>query len=112
MSTDIKFSKAQLPKMIQTGVFLRHMLSNLSKKALANVAMPLARDNLLGLVSNLTSNVFNKFETKISGKGAVRAGKRFNLFILNEDMNDIINIIKSLEAPNVLNDAITETVKQ
>ena len=43
----------------------------------------------------------NKFERKISGKGTVRAGKRFTLFILNEDMN-IIKIIKSLENLGVL----------
>ena len=36
----------------------------------------------------------NKFERKISGKGTVREGKRFILFISNEDVNDIIKIIK------------------
>ena len=53
----------------------------------------------------------NKFERKISPKGAVRAGKWLTLFILNEDRNDIIKIIKSLEDSNVLIDGITETVK-
>ena len=48
---------------------------------------------------------------KISGKGAVRAGKRFVLFISNESMNDIIEIIKSLEDLSVLTDEVTETVK-
>ena len=43
-------------------------LSNLRKKALTNVAIPLARGNLPELVSNLTSNAVNKFERKISGK--------------------------------------------
>ena len=37
--------------------------------------------------------------------------KANDLFILNEDMNDIIKIIKSLEHSNVLIDDITETVK-
>ena len=41
---------------------------------LTNIAVPLARDNLPGLVSNLTSNAINKFERKISEKGAFRAG--------------------------------------
>ena len=31
----------------------------------------------------------------MSGKGALRAGKRFTLFISNKVMNDIIKIIKS-----------------
>ena len=55
-----------------------------------------------------------KDERKISGKGAVRAGKGFTLFISNEDINDIIKIIKiikSLEDSNVLIDGITERVK-
>ena len=46
----------------------------------------------------------------MSGKKAVRAGKRFTLFISNEDMNLIINIIQSLEDSNVLIDGITETI--
>ena len=33
------------------------------------------------------------------------------MFISNEDINDIIKIIKSLEDSNVLIDSITETVK-
>ena len=48
---------------------------------------------------------------KISGKVAVRAGKGLILFISNEDMNDIIKIIKSLGDSGVLIDGVTETVK-
>ena len=92
--------------MIQSGGFLRNMLVNLDKKVITDLAIPLATDNLLGLVSNITPNELNKFERKISGKGSVRAGKGLTLVISNEDMNDIIKIIKSLE-----DDGITETVK-
>ena len=87
------------------------MVSTFKKKALTNVAILLARDNLSGLASNLTSSAINKFDRKISGKGAVRAGKGFNLFISNEDMNDIIKIIKSLGDSGVLIDGDTETVR-
>ena len=73
------------------------MLWFLGQKAVTNIAISLARDNLPGLISNLASNAINRFERKIRGKGAVRAGKRFSLFISNKDMNDIIKIIKSLE---------------
>ena len=73
------------------------MLWFLGQKAVTNIAISLARDNLPGLISNLASNTINRFERKIRGKGAVRAGKRFSLFISNKDMNDIIKIIKSLE---------------
>ena len=48
---------------------------------------------------------------KISQKGAVRAGKRFTFFFTNEDMNDIIKIIISLEDSSVLIDGITQIVK-
>ena len=83
----------------------------LRKKALTNVAIPLARDNLPGLIAKLTLNAINKFERKISEKGAVRAGKRFILFNSNENMDDIIKIIKSLEDLGVLVDRIIETEK-
>ena len=63
------------------------------------------------MVGNLTSNAINKFERKIYGKGAVRAGKGFTLFILNGDMNDIIKIIKSSEDSGVLIDGVTKTIK-
>ena len=62
-------------------------------------------------VSNLASNAINEFERKISGKGAAKAEKGFNLFISNEDMNYIIKIIRSLEDSDVLIDGITETGK-
>ena len=41
----------------------------------------------------------------------MRAGKGFTLFVLNEDVNDLIKIIKSLEDSFLLNDGVTETVK-
>ena len=59
-------------------------------------------------MSNLTSSAINKFDTKISRKGAVRAGK---IFISNMDMNDIIIIIKLLEDSAVFIHWVTETVK-
>ena len=71
MSTDIKLSKAQISKVIQSGSWL----GNLGKKSLTNIVILLARDNLLGLVSNLSSNAINTFERKVSRKGGVRAGK-------------------------------------
>ena len=83
---------------------------SLPMSSLRNIAIPLAREELSGLVSNLTSNAINKFERKISEKGAVRAGKRFILFILNEHKN-AMKIITSLEDSGVLIDGVTETVK-
>ena len=39
------------------------------------------------------------------------AGKGFTLFISNEDMNDIIKIIKLLENSSVITDEVIETMK-
>ena len=110
-STDIKLSKAQISIIIQSSGSFGSWLGNLGKKTLTNIAILLAKDNLLVLVSNLTSNAINKFERKITGKGTVRARKGFTSFISNEDMNDIIKIIKSLEDFGLLIDGVTETVK-
>ena len=80
MSTDIKISKTQISKIIKSDGLFGSYLSNLGKKSVTNVSIPLAIDNLPGLVSNLASDAMNKFETGISGKGAVRVGKRFIYF--------------------------------
>ena len=77
MPTVVKLRKAEISKIIQSSGSFGSWLGNLGKKALTNIAIPLARDNLPGLVSNLTSSAINKFDRKISGKGAVRAGKGF-----------------------------------
>ena len=115
MSTDIKLSKARISKIIQSGGFLGSWLgktiSELGKKVVTDLAIPFARDNLAGLVSSITSNTMNKFEKEVNGKGDVRVVKGFTLFISNEDMNDIIKIIKSLEDSRVLIYGVTETVK-
>ena len=106
MSADTKFGKAQISEIIQSGGSFASWLGNL-----VNIAIPLAREYLHGLVSNFTSNAINKFERKISVKGAVRAGKAFSLFISNKDMDDFIKIIKSVGNSGVLFDEVTETVK-
>ena len=108
MYQQIKLSKSQLYKIIQSGGSFDSWLGNLGRKALMNIAIPLARDNLPGLESNLTSNAVNKFERKISREVAVRAGKGSTLFISNEDMHDIIKIIKSLEESGVLSKGVTK----
>ena len=112
MSTDITLIyKTQISITIQSGVSFGSWLGNLRNKALTNITIPLVRGNLPGLVSNLTSNEINKFERRISEKGAFRARKGFTLFISNEDMNDIIETIELLKDWGVLIDGVTETVK-
>ena len=68
MSADIKLSKAQISKIIQSDGSFFSWLDDLGKKALTNIAIPLGRDNLPRLGINLALNVITKFERKISGK--------------------------------------------
>ena len=54
MSTDTNLSKAQISKIIQSSRSFGFWLGNFEKKAQTNIAIPLARDNIPRLVSNLT----------------------------------------------------------
>ena len=47
----MKLSKSQISKIIQSGGSFGSWLGNLGKKALINIDIPLARDNLPGLVT-------------------------------------------------------------
>ena len=49
-------------KIIQSGRSYGSWLGNLGKEVLTNISIPLARDNLRGSVSNLTSSAINKIE--------------------------------------------------
>ena len=53
-------------------------------------------------------NEINKFERELIGKGTARAGNRLTLFISNEDLNVVINIINSLQDSEVLIDEVTK----
>ena len=66
--------------IIQSGRSFGSQLANLDKKALTNVAIPLATYNLPGLVSILASNAINKFERKQVEKELLERGK--DLFYL------------------------------
>ena len=48
-----------------------------------------------------------------SGAGAriIRAGKRFTLFVSNENVDDMIRIISSLQNSGLLIDGVTDKVK-
>ena len=52
--------------IIQSGGSFCSWLADVGKKAPANVAIPLARENLPGLVNNLTSSAIKKFDRKMA----------------------------------------------
>ena len=76
LSTDIKLSKTQISKLIQSGGSFGSWLGNFGKNALANIAIPLASDNLPGSLSNLTSNATTKIEKKNKWKRSYQSRKR------------------------------------
>ena len=110
ISTNIKLSKSQLANMIPLGRFLDKTLLNLNKKVLLALAVPLGKDILPKLANKTTLFLIHKFERKIGGKRAVRAGKRFTLIISYKDMDDINKIVELLEKSGLLIDDATETV--
>ena len=98
-STDIKLSKAQLTKM-QKGGFLRFLAPLLKSglPLLKSVTKPLG---MLGLTAaaSATDAAINK---KIFG-----SGNHATLIISNDDMQDLLKIVKSLEDSGLLLDGIT-----
>ena len=110
LSTDIKFSKAQLKKLIQSGEFLGKLLSKFAGP-LMKVAMPLAKNVLapLGLTAAISA-IDGSIQKKMRGEG-------IKLVIGQEDMNDIIKIIETLkiiealENSDILLKGVTETIE-
>ena len=104
MTTDIKLSKDQIQKLIQSGGFLGKLLSKLAGP-LMKVAMPLAKNVLapLGLTTTMSA-IAGSIQRKIHGSGV-------KLIIEQEDMNDIMKIIKALENFGILLKGVTKTIK-
>ena len=50
----------------------------------------MAKDFLSKLASKATLPLLDKIERKISGQGAIRAGKGLFQLILNEEMDDLL----------------------
>ena len=104
-SIDIKLSKTQLSKMIQSGGFLGNLLSKLAGP-LMKVAMPLAKNVLapLGLTAAMSA-IGGSIKKKMLGSGTT------TLIISNDEMNDIIKIVKSLENSGVILKGVSETIQ-
>ena len=104
LTTDIKLSKAQIKKIIQSGGFLGKLLSKLAGP-LMKVALPLAKNVLAAL--GLTAAMFaidGGIRKKIHGSGV-------KLIIEQEDMKDIMKIIKALENSGILLKGVSKAIK-
>ena len=84
MSTDIKLSKAQISKIIQSGGFLGSLLSKLAGP-LMKVAVPLTKNILAPLrITAAASAIDGEIQKKIHGSG------RTTLIISNKKMNGLM----------------------
>ena len=108
-SADIKFSKAQLSKMIHSGG-LGKLLGPLLKTGLRlmkSVITPLAKSVLIPLGLTAAALAADAgIRKKILG-----SGNNATLIISNKDMDDFIKIVKSLEDSGLLLKGITESVQ-
>ena len=91
--------------MIHSGGFLANLLSKLAGP-LMKVAMPLAKNVLapLGLTAAM-STIDGSIKKKMLGSGTT------TLIISNDEMNDIIKIVISLENSGVLLKGVSETIQ-
>ena len=110
LSTDIKLSKTQLSKIIQSGGFLGTLLGPLLKTRLPlikNTIKSLAKSILIPLgLTAAVSAADAGIHKKILGSGDTAT-----LIISNNEMEDIIKIVKSLEDSGLLLKGVTETVQ-
>ena len=95
LSTDIKLSKTQLSKMIQSGGFLGRLLGPLLKTGLPlmkNVIKPLAKSALISLGLTAAASAGDAgIHEKILGSGNTA------LIKANDEIEDMIKTVKSLE---------------
>ena len=109
-SVDIKFSKAQLSKMIQSGGFLGKLLGPLLKTGLPlikNVITPLAKSVLIpsGLTAAASAADARIYKKILGSEGHT------TLIISNNEIEGLIKIIKSLEDSGLLLKGVTESVQ-
>ena len=105
MSADIKLSRVQISKIIQSRGFVGSLLSK-TAGALMKIAVPLAK-NILALlrIKAAASAIDTGIQKKIHGSGAT------TLIISKEETNDIMNIVQTLEDSNISLKGITKTIE-
>ena len=104
MSTDIKLSKAQISKIIQSGGFLGKLFGPLLKTGLPLLKLVIKPLGLLGLTA-ASSAIDAGVQKKIYGCGTT------TLVISNEEMNHIMKIVQALEDSGILLKGVTKTIK-
>ena len=115
-STDIKLSKTQISKMIQSGGFLGRLLGPLLKTGLPlmkNVIKPLAKSVLipLGLTAAASAADAGIYKKDLGSGNHPSHNNNTILIISNDEMKDIIKIVKSLEDSGLLFKGVSETIQ-
>ena len=105
MSPEIKLSKAQISKIIQSRGFLGSLLSKLAGP-LMKATVPLVKNILapLGIIA-AASAIDEEIQKKIHDSGTR------TLIISNKKMSDIMEIVKALESSNISLKGVTKTIK-
>ena len=109
MSTDIKLSKAQISKIIQSGGFLQSLLSKLSGP-LMKVAVSLAKSVLAPLGTTAAASAIDAgIQKKRHSSGHLSSSAPWitTLIIPNKKMNDTMKIVQDLEDSNILLKGVT-----
>ena len=109
-SANIKLSKTQLRKTGQSGGSLGILLGPLLNTGLpliGNVLKPLAKNVLipLGLTAAAAAATDGSIHKKLFRSGTT------TLIISNEEMNDIMKIVKSLEESGLFIKGVSQTIK-
>ena len=107
LSTDVKLSKIQLSKIIKLGEFLGRILGLSLKTGLSlmkNVIKTLAKSVLISLGLTAAASAADAgIHKKILGSGTT-------IIMSNDEMEDIIKIVKSLEYSGLLLKGVSEII--
>ena len=108
-SANVKLSKTQLHKIGQSGGFLGRLLGPLLKTGLpliGNVLKPLAKSILISLgLTTAASTTDGAIHKKMFGSGFT------TLIVSNNEIEDIMKLVKSLEDSALLIKCVSKTVK-
>ena len=104
LQTDIKLSKAQISKIVQSGGFLDKLRGPLLKTRLSILKSVIKSLGFLGLTA-ASSLIDKSIAKKIHGSGTA------TLVISNEEINATLKIVQVLENSNILLKGVTETIK-
>ena len=105
MSTNIKLSKAQISKIIQSGGFLGKLLGPLLKTGLPLLKSVIKPLGLLGLTAS-SSAIDAGVQKKIYS-----GSETTTLVISNEELNDIMKIVQALQDSGTLLIGVTKAIK-